>query len=150
MEKKQFFFMANKLDAARQYVHENYNGGNDFRWDVLSHKLQIRVLGVEEEGSRGVGLWQEVDKRKVNTIACNCATETGVSVSAQEILTVLNSEDIPSVNPLREYLNSLPEYTPSSVSFIDWLSSQVHVSNGSRGVEEEGSRENPQERWLGC
>ena len=155
--------MANKLDAARQYVLENYNGGNDFRWDVLSHKLQIKDPNPSfpskgKEGDtpcpmregQGMGLWQEVDKRKVNTIACNCATETGVSVSAQEILTVLNSEDIPSVNPLREYLNSLPEYTPSSVSFIDWLSSQVHVSNGSRGVEEEGSRENPQERWRVC
>ena len=142
--------MANKLDAARQYVHENYNGGNDFRWDVLSHKLQIKDPNPSfpskgKEGDtpcpmregQGMGLWQEVDKRKVNTIACNCATETGVSVSAQEILTVLNSEDIPSVNPLREYLNSLPEYTPSSVSFIDWLSSQVHVMG-------------EQERWRVC
>lgn len=143
--------MANKLDAARQYVHENYNGGNDFRWDVLSHKLQIKSFspqdGLSAEGGlsgeaglsaqRSSCLWQEVDKRKVNTIACNCATETGVSVSAQEILTVLNSEDIPSVNPLREYLNSLPEYTPSSVSFIDWLSSQVHVMG-------------EQERWRVC
>ena len=121
--------MANKLDVARQYVLDNYNGGNDFRWDVLSRKLQIRALGVEEEGSRGGGLWQEVDKRKINTIACNCATETGVSVSAMEVLTVLHSEDIPSVNPLREYLNSLPEYTPGNQSFIDWLSAQVKIKD---------------------
>ena len=147
--------MANKLDAARQYVHENYNGGNDFRWDVLSHKLQIKSFspqdGLSAEGGlsgeaglsaqRSSCLWQEVDKRKVNTIACNCATETGVSVSAQEILTVLNSEDIPSVNPLREYLNSLPEYTPSSVSFIDWLSSQVHVKDPNPTFPSKGKGE---------
>ena len=48
MEKKQFFFMANKLDAARQYVLENYNGGNDFRWDVLSHKLQIKSFSPQD------------------------------------------------------------------------------------------------------
>lgn len=121
--------MANKLDAARQYVLANYHNGADFRFDVLSRKLQIRK-GVEQ--SRGVGsMWAECDKRKVNTIACNCATETGVSVSAMEILTVLNSEDIPSVNPLRDWLLSLPEYTPGKSSFIDWLSSQVHVAGNN-------------------
>ena len=61
MEKKQFFFMANKLDAARQYVHENYNGGNDFRWDELSRKLQIKAPSDSA--------WQDVDTRKINSIA---------------------------------------------------------------------------------
>ena len=132
--------MANKLDVARQYVLDNYNGGKDFRWDVLSRKLQMKapqppkggeiretppLLGGGREGAT----WQEVDKRKINTIACNCATETGVSVSAMEVLTVLHSEDIPSVNPLREYLLSLPEYTPGNQSFIDWLSAQVKIKD---------------------
>ena len=122
--------MANKLNAARQYVLDNYNCGQDFRWDVLSNKLQMR------EGDT----WVECDTRKINTIACHCATETGVSVSAMEVRTVLNSDDIPSVNPLREYIHSVEEYDPrenKDISWIDWLSSQVHVGDA-------------QERWKRC
>ncbi len=144
--------MANKLNTARQYVLQNYNNGEDFRWDVLSGKLQIKSFCLQRSGLSGeAGLtekrsschWQDIDSRLINTIACHCASETGVSVSAMEVRTVLNSQDVPSVNPLRDYLQSLDEYVPQDHkghSWIDWLSAQVHVVNGSRGVEEEGSR----------
>ena len=131
---------ANKLSTAQEFVRTNYVQPQRLRYDLLSEKLQIAV-------SRQ---WQDLDTRWINTMAVECANETGVSVSDKEIRIVLNSHVVPAINPLRDWLLSLDEYTPSSVSFIDWLSSQVHVSNGSRGVEEEGSRENPQERWRVC
>lgn len=113
--------MASKLDVARQYILENYNQGADFRWDLLSRKLQIKKP-----------TWQDVDTRLINSIACACATERQVNVTDREVRIVLNSEDIPAVNPLRDYVYSLDEYNPddhNGHSFIDWLSNQVTVKD---------------------
>ena len=149
---------ANKLTTAQEYVRSNYVDTGRLRYDLLSQKLQIAPqppeggeVGVEEERSRGVGAtWQDLDTRWINTLAVECANETGINVTDKEIRIVLNSHVVPAINPLRDWLLSLPEYTPGNQSFIDWLSAQVHVSNGSRGGEEEGSRVNPQERFALC
>lgn len=140
--------MASKLDIARQYVLDNYHGGADFRWDLLSRKLQIKEMGGDAQER-----WVECDTRKINSIACDCATETQANITDREIRLVLNSENIPSINPLRDYLYSLDEYNPEEnkgISWIDWLSGQVRVKD--RGVEEERSREvgNAQEWWAYC
>ena len=138
--------MASKLDVARQYVLENYNNGADFRWDMLSRKLQIKdpnpkpfpSKGKGEETplllreGTGVGLWQDLDTRAINSIACACATATQTKVTDREVRIVLNSEDIPAVNPLRDYVYHLDEYNPNDHnghSWIDWLSDQVKVKD---------------------
>ncbi len=147
---------ANKLSTAQEFVRTNYVQPQRLRYDLLSEKLQIAV-------SRQ---WQDLDTRWINTMAVECANETGVSVSDKEIRIVLNSHVVPAINPLRDWLLSLDEYTPSSVSFIDWLSSQVHVVDDRGGAPErpsyglkdrcaEGSatpeRQMPaQERWRVC
>ena len=156
---------ANKLSTAQEFVWTNYIQPQRLRYDLLSEKLQIKApsnspkggeMGVGEERSRGVGLWQDLDTRWINTMAVECANETGVSVSDKEIRIVLNSHVVPAINPLQDWLLSLDEYTPSSVSFIDWLSSQVHVKglaneelNRPDGLNDE-LRNNPQERWRMC
>ena len=148
---------ANKLSTAQEYVRSNYIGTGRLRYDLLAGKLQIAVprppCGLKDrcaerpqaelaEGPANAATperhWQDLDTRWINTMAVECANETGVSVSDKEIRIVLNSHVVPAINPLRDWLLSLDEYTPSSVSFIDWLSSQVHVVD--KGVEEEGSR----------
>ncbi len=156
---------AAKLPTAQEYVRSNYVETGRLRYDLLSQKLQVIApsnspkggeMGVGEERSRGVGLWQDLDTRWINTIAVECANETGVNVSDKEIRIVLNSHTVPAINPLRDYLLSLDEYTPCSESFIDWLSSQVHVKelaneelNRPDGLNDE-LRSNPQERWRVC
>ena len=148
--------MASKLDIARDYIMRNYNEGADFRWDVLSRKLQIR-RGVEEEGSRGVGNeWKEVDTRAINAIACACAQETQVNITDREVRLVLNSEIIPAIHPLRDWMKAQEPYNPEehgSTSWIDWLSSQVRVKgNLAPAAKDEFSNLAPeanleQERW---
>lgn len=120
--------MASKLDMAREFVMKNYNDGTDFRWDVLSRKLQIKV---------GVGLWQDVDTRMINSIACDCAQVTQVNVTDKEIRLVLNSDAIPAVHPLRDWLNEQEMYNPdehNGHSWIDWLSSQVKIKESSNAA----------------
>lgn len=140
--------MASKLDMAREFVMKNYNDGTDFRWDLLSRKLQIAVprppYGLKDrcaerpqaELAEGPATperhWQDVDTRLINSIACDCAQVTQVNVTDKEIRLVLNSEAIPAVHPLRDWLNRQEMYNPnehSGHSWIDWVAEQVHVVN---------------------
>ena len=164
--------MSSKLDIARQYVLENYNNGADFRWDMLSRKLQIAVsrppcglkdrcanetLAAERPGEAlkdrltAERQWQDLDTRAINSIACACATATQTNVTDREVRIVLNSEDIPAVNPLRDYVYHLDEYNPNDHnghSWIDWLSDQVKV----KGEEEDGNKTqaDAQHWWRYC
>ena len=140
--------MASKLDVARQYVLENYNNGADFRWDMLSRKLQIADSRSPVAGRLK---WVDLDTRAINSIACACATATQTNVTDREVRIVLNSEDIPAVNPLRDYVYHLDEYNPNDHnghSWIDWLSDQVKV----KGEEEDGNKtqEDAQQWWRYC
>ncbi len=145
---------AAKLPTAQEYVRSNYVETGRLRYDLLSQKLQViapsnspkggemgetppLLGGRPNMGCREGGLWQDLDTRWINTIAVECANETGVNVTDKEIRIVLNSHTVPAINPLRDYLLSLDEYTPSNSSFINWLSSQVHVVG-------------EQERWRVC
>ena len=166
--------MASKLDIAREYIMRNYNEGADFRWDVLSRKLQIRKadcanlapMAKEREHSSlrsgqspkdkdGV-VWQDVDTRLINSIACDCAQETQVNINDKEIRLVLNSEAIRAVHPLRDWLKEQEPYNPTEhggISMIDWLSSQVKVKeNLALAAKDEFSNLAPEanierERW---
>lgn len=154
--------MASKLDIARQYVLENYNNGADFRWDLLSRKLQVKVptplplssstpTPLPSREGTGVGLWQDVDTRMINSIACACATERQVNVTDREVRIVLNSEDIPAVNPLRDYVYNLEEYNPNDhngYSFIDWLSNQVTIAIGEDSGDK--TQADAQQWWRYC
>jgi hypothetical protein len=52
--------------------------------------------------------------------------ETQVNVSASEMWTALQSDRVPSVHPLRAWLNHLPEYTPEQPDWIDFVAQQVN------------------------
>ena len=145
--------MSSKLDIARQYVLENYNNGADFRWDILSRKLQVRQPSSPSGGGREGATWVECDTRKINSIACACATEKQVNVTDREVRIVLNSEDIPAVNPLRDYLEHLDEYNPAdhnNHSWIDWLSAQVKVTESPEAPLNLSASQPEQEWWRYC
>lgn len=124
--------MASKLDAAREYVLTHYHNGNDFRWDELSRKLQVRAIG-DGLPATGGEVWQDVDTRMINSIACDCAQALQMNITDREIRLVLNSKHIPSIHPLRDYLHSLEPYDPeaNNHSWIDWLAGQVRVANNA-------------------
>ena len=65
-------------------------------------------------------------------MVCECATLSGKNISDREVRCVLNSDCVPSVHPLREYINNLPAYEPSDTDWIDWLAAQVHVDEETR------------------
>ena len=128
-----------KQEAAIKYITENYLDFNRLRHDLISDKLQIRMENSLEDASlqnapvglqfRGSEYWREMTKHDINSIVCHCAQEYDANITSREVMTALQSDLIPDVHPLREYILSLPAYTPDQPDWIDWVAQQVRVKN---------------------
>ena len=141
----------NKQEIVIKYITENYLDFNRLRHDVISDKLQVRVahslsaphnatsvIGDPAEDAslqnapeglqfRGSEYWKELSKHDINSIVCHCAQEYDANITSREVMTALQSDLIPSVHPLREYIHALPPYTPDQPDWIDWVAQQVRV-----------------------
>ena len=106
-----------KQEAAIKYITENYLDYNRLRHDVIADKMQVR----DETG------WREMTKHDINSIVCHCAQEYDANITSREVMTALQSDLIPDVHPLREYVLSCGEWTAEQPDWIDLVASQVRV-----------------------
>ena len=118
-----------KQEAAIKYITENYLDYSRLRHDVIADKLQVRM----ENG------WREMTKHDINSIVCHAAQEYDANITSREVMTALQSDLIPDVHPLREYVLSCREWTEEQPDWIDWVASQVHVVDT-----------NADRLWRGC
>ena len=141
-----------KQEAVIKYIEDNYLQFNRLRHDVVSDKLQVRVahpIGdrLEAKGERQEQ-WREMTKHDINSIVCHCAQECDVNITSREVMTALQSDLIPDVHPLREYILSLPPFTPDQPDWIDWVAQQVRVKPS--GEEAKGDKARGEEFWRAC
>ena len=115
--------MANRQEIVCNYIYENYVQFNRLRHDVISNKVQIAVMG---EGLRVTG-WRDITTADVNDIVCDCSAESGLQITAREVLAVLQSHRVPDVHPLREYVQRCKPWEPEHPDWIGWLAQQVTV-----------------------
>ena len=129
-----------------EWLEENYLQFGSLRHDVVTDRLQIKAYkptpnpslkGREEgDGLLAIGdrqeTWRNLTDKDINTMVCNCVEETQVNISVTEMWTALKSDRVPSVHPIREWLNTLPPYTPDQPDWIDWVASQVCVKNNDQ------------------
>ena len=113
--------MANRQEIVCNYIYENYVQFDRLRHDVISNKVQIR---------RADNLWTDITTADVNDIVCDCSAESGLQITAREVLAVLQSHRIPDVHPLREYVLNCRPYTAGQPDWIAWLASRVTVAGG--------------------
>ena len=136
-----------KQEAAIKYITENYLDYRRLRHDVVADKLQIRIADSLENASlqnapeglqfRGSEYWREMTKHDINSIVCHCAQEYDANITSREVMTALQSDLIPDVHPLREYVLSCGEWTEEQPDWIDWVASQVRTAdNASSGGQE--------------
>ena len=119
--------MANRQEIVCTYIYDNYVQFDRLRHDVISNKVQIAVMG---DGLQVTG-WRDITTSDVNDIVCDCSAESGLQITAREVLAVLQSHRIPDVHPLREYvLNCRPYDDTQPVDWIAWLAQQVKVGGG--------------------
>ena len=151
-----------KQECTIRYITENYLDFNRLRHDVIADKLQILTrpnppfkggdITTEQtlplEGGDGEGLWREMTKHDINSIVCHAAQEYDANITSREVMTALQSDLIPDVHPLREYINALPRYTPDQPDWIDFVASQVRVKTS--GEEAKGDKAKGEELWRGC
>ena len=131
----------NRQQLACDYIHENYVAFNRLRYDLIAQKVQVCEEHSLENAASGYSLefkgkerWRYITNADINSIVCDCCTETGANITAKEILTVLNagSSYIPRVHPLRDYVLSLKSYTPDQPDWIDMVARQVHVKGNDK------------------
>lgn len=108
-----------KIEFIQDYLRQLYP--ERLRHDIVTDKLQLRADN---------GTWLELTKREVNTMVCECATLSGTNITDREVRCVLQSDCVPRVHPLRDYVNHLRAYDPASGDWIGWLSQQVHTAGG--------------------
>ena len=134
-----------KQEAAIKYITENYLDYNRLRHDVIADKMQVRMekptpapslKGGELSSQRmsfplgedlGEAVWREMTKHDINSIVCHAAQEYDANITSREVMTALQSDLIPDVHPLREYVLSCGEWTAEQPDWIDWVASQVKV-----------------------
>ena len=151
-----------KQEAVIKYISENYLEFNRLRHDVVSDKLQVRVahslsaphnatsvIGDPAEDTalsnyssefKGGEHWREMTKNDINSIVCHCAQEYNANITSREVITALQSDLIPNVHPLREYILSLPAWKPESGDWIDFVAQQVKVKNNDNIDNLRGNR----------
>ena len=128
----------NKQECAIKYITENYLEYNRLRHDIVSDKLQVRVAHSLEDASlqnapeglqfRGSEYWREMTKHDINSIVCHCAQKYDANITSREVMTALQSDLIPQVHPLREYILSLHPWG-GKVDWIDFVAQQVRVTH---------------------
>jgi len=114
--------MPSKLELTTQYIRTMYSEGRDFRYDLLSRKIQIREICTE--GQSPCANWRNLTDKDICTIACNCAQATGAGITDREVRIALGSDLVQDVHPLREWVRALPQYDPQSGDWINLVSAQ--------------------------
>ena len=130
--------MANRQEIVCNYIYENYVQFDRLRHDVISNKTQIRrpLPDLPPKGQEVGSYWTDITTSDVNDIVCDCSAESGLQITAREVMAVLQSHRIPDVHPLREYVNNCPPYDPSQhPNWIAWLAKQVRVEGGEAEQE---------------
>ena len=150
-----------------KFIEDNYLQFSRLRHDVISDKLQLRMEKPTPDPSPKGGensamyksfpsgedlgeasIWREMTKHDINSIVCHCAQECDMNITSREVMTALQSDLIPDVHPLREYILSLPPFTPDQPDWIDWVAQQVRVKPS--GEEAKGDKARGEEFWRAC
>ena len=171
-----------KQECAIKYITENYLNFNRLRHDVIADKLQIRIADSLENASlrapqksvdfsgtplqntpmglqfRGEDTWREMTKHDINSIVCHAAQEYDANITSREVITALQSDLIPDVHPLREYVLSCHTWTEDQPDWIDFVARQVHVVDASNRDRTRGAVDraepcrsaSPEDRPTGC
>ena len=133
-----------KMSECIAFITEHYLQYNTIRYDAISNKLQIQVVPTSPStGEAGVTLWREMNSIDINNIVCQCAQECQANITSSDVMTVLKSDLVPKVHPLRDYVESLKPYTPGQPDWIDMVARQVRVKPS--GEEARG-----EELWREC
>ena len=123
----------NRQKIVCDYIEDNFVQYDRLRHDLISNKVQIN------DGLL-TARWRDITTTDINDIVCDCSAESGLQITAREVLAVLQSHRIPDIHPLREYVLNCRPYTDDQPDWIGWLAERVTVEGG----------EAEQQQWRTC
>ena len=123
-EKKELSIRQSKNERIEGYLREKY----DFRFNVIKSKPEYRV---KEDDCP----FLPVTKFALNSFKRRIDTELGLSTSAENIRTILESDFSPKVHPIKEYFNRLPRFAPDENQHILQLAQTVTTANPEKWHE---------------
>ena len=133
----------NRQKIVCDYIEDNFVQYDRLRHDLISNKVQIND-GLSRADGLNDGLltarWRDITTTDINDIVCDCSAESGLQITAREVLAVLQSHRIPDIHPLREYVLNCRPYTDDQPDWIGWLAERVTVEGG----------EAEQQHWRTC
>ena len=133
----------NRQKIVCDYIEDNFVQYDRLRHDLISNKVQIND-GLSRADALNDGLltarWRDITTTDINDIVCDCSAESGLQITAREVLAVLQSHRIPDIHPLREYVLNCRPYTDDQPDWIGWLAERVTVEGG----------EAEQQQWRTC
>ena len=133
----------NRQKIVCDYIVDNFVQYDRLRHDLISNKVQIND-GLSRSDGLNDGLltarWRDITTTDINDIVCDCSAESGLQITAREVLAVLQSHRIPDIHPLREYVLNCRPYTDDQPDWIGWLAERVTVEGG----------EAEQQQWRTC
>ena len=133
----------NRQQVVCDYIDKSYIEFGRLRHDLISNKVQIQDIDPDETFESAMTaqpVWRDITTSDINDIVCDCSNESGLQITAREVLAVLQSHRIPYVHPLREYVQNCKTWSPDQPDWIGWLSQHVKV---------EGNEE-AQQLWRVC
>ena len=105
--------------SVKTEVIKSFLASKKLKYDVIKQKTLVCLDN---------GHWHEMDDRMENDLFIECCAQSGLNITFSQFDKVLNSSVVPEVNPLRDYIQSLPEWTPSQPDYIAQVASTVHMA----------------------
>lgn len=113
-----------KNERIEAHLQERY----DFRFNVIKSKPEYHIKNSNSS-------FQPVTKFALNSFKRRIDTELGISTSAENIRTILESDFSPKVHPVKDYFRQLPRLEPDKNQYIFQLAQTVTTANPEKWNE---------------
>ena len=90
--------------------------------------LQYDLLTQKTRQQQDDGQWHELKDRDENDLYIECCADADTNLTEKLFHTVLNSSVVPEVNPLRDYVMALPQWSDGMPDYIQQTASMVHMA----------------------
>lgn len=113
-----------KVNSKNETIEEYLNTKYSFRYNSI--KCQPEINDIEDKK----GAFKPVDKYILNSLRRDLDSKLGISTSAENIRSILESNFAKKVNPIHEYYKNLPDYNlDKNNDYIKEFSETVRVAN---------------------
>lgn len=105
-----------RLSLISEWLTINYLNHGRLRCNAISGRIQVAT---DLDNS----VWIDVVDREFNSMVIDCSEDLERNISPAEFQTVLDSKRIPLVNPIHDYIHSLPPYSENEP---DWITRKAN------------------------